>query len=170
AAALDCGKAGAGGELGLSLTDGRRLRSKTIVIASGARYRRPDCPRLIEFEGRGVSYWASALEAKMCAGAEVVLVGGGNSAGRAAGFKAEHAAKVFILIRGSGLAASMSRYLIDRIDATPNIELRPHTELKQLHGDRLDGLTAVSWRDSRTGIEEKRPIRNVFLFVGADPE
>jgi thioredoxin reductase (NADPH) len=170
AAALDCSKAGPDGELSLQLTDARRLRSRTVVIASGARYRRPAVPRLSEFEGRGVSYWASALEAKMCADAEVVLVGGGNSAGQAAVFLAQHATKVFILIRGGSLAASMSRYLIDRIDATPNIELRPHTELTQLHGDPVEGLTAVTWRNNQTGVEEKRPIRHVFLFVGADPE
>ncbi|TMG89083.1 MAG: thioredoxin reductase, partial [Betaproteobacteria bacterium] len=170
AAALDCSKAGLDGELSLKLTDERRLRSRTVVIASGARYRRPAVPRLSEFEGRGVSYWASALEAKMCAGAEVVVVGGGNSAGQAAVFLAQHASKVFILIRGGSLAASMSRYLIDRIDATPNIELRTHTELTQLHGDLGEGLTAVTWRNKQTGVEEKRPIRHVFLFVGADPE
>ena len=108
-------------------------------------------PRLSEFEGRGVSYWASALEGKMCANTEVALVGGGNSAGQAAVFLAQHATKVFILIRGPSLAASMSRYLIDRIDATANIELRPHTELTRLHGDPKEGLAAVSWRDTRTG-------------------
>jgi len=170
AAALDCSEAGRSGEFSLKLTDGRRLRSRAVVIASGARYRRPAVPRLGEFEGRGVSYWASALEAKMCANAEVALVGGGNSAGQAAVFLAEHASKVFILIRGSSLASSMSRYLIDRIGATPNIELRPHTELTQLHGDLVEGLTGVSWRNQQTGIEEQRPIRHVFLFVGADPE
>jgi thioredoxin reductase (NADPH) len=170
AIALDCSRAGTGGEFSLKLTDERRLRSKTVVIASGARYRRPAVQRLNEFEGRGVSYWASAFEAKMCTDAEVVLVGGGNSAGQAAVFLAQHAAKVFMLIRGPGLATSMSRYLIDRIDATPNIELRPQTELTQLHGDSAEGLTAVSWRDKQTGLEEKRPIRQVFLFVGADPE
>jgi thioredoxin reductase (NADPH) len=170
AAALDCSKAGLDGELALKLTDERRLRSRTVVIASGARYRRPAVPRLSEFEGRGVSYWASALEAKMCADVEVVVVGGGNSAGQAAVFLAQHATKVFILIRGGSLAASMSRYLIDRIDATPNIELRPHTELTQLHGDLVEGLTAVTWRNKQTGVEEKRPIRHVFLFAGADPE
>jgi thioredoxin reductase (NADPH) len=170
AAALDCSKTNAGGEFSLQLTDGRRLRARTVVIASGARYRRPAVPRLNEFEGRGVSYWASAFEAKMCAGAEVALVGGGNSAGQAAVFLAQHATKVFVLIRGPSLAATMSRYLIDRISATPNIALRPHTELTQLHGDPAEGLTAVSWRDKQTGIEEKRPIRYVFLFAGADPE
>src|SRR5438094_7303915 len=100
ATALDCSKAGLDGKLSLQLTDERRLKSRTVVIASGARYRRPAVPRLSEFEGRGVSYWASALEAKMCAGAEVVVVGGGNSAGQAAVFLAQHASKVFILIRG----------------------------------------------------------------------
>jgi thioredoxin reductase (NADPH) len=170
AAALDCLRAGPSGELSLTLSDGRKLRSRTVVIATGVRYRRPAVPRLEEFEGRGVWYWASALEAKTCANDEVVLVGGGNSAGQAAVFLAQFSPKVYMLIRGPSLAASMSRYLIDRIDATPNIEMRPHTELTQLHGDQAAGLAAVSWRDSRTGIEEERPIRHVFLFVGADPE
>ena len=156
AAALDCSKAGAAGELGLSLTDGRRLRGKTVVIASGARYRRPDVPRLSEFEGRGVSYWASALEAKMCARTEVALVGGGNSAGQAAVYLAQSASRVHMLVRGPGLAASMSRYLIDRIDATPNIELHRHTQLTGLAGEPAGGLAAIAWRDDRTGIEEQR--------------
>ena len=170
AAALDCTRAEPDGELTVTLADGRRLRTRTVVIASGARYRRPDVPRLAEFEGRGVWYWASALEAKMCAQSEVVLVGGGNSAGQAAVFLAGHASNVHLLVRGPGLAASMSRYLIDRIDATPNIELHPSTQLTALHGDLPDGLGAVTWRHSDTGIEEQRPIRHVFLFVGADPE
>ena len=169
ASALDCAR-GPDGELVLMLSDGRKLRSRALVVASGARYRRPDVPRLSEFEGRGVWYWASALEAKMCANAEVALVGGGNSAGQAAVFLAQYAPKVHILVRGPGLAASMSRYLIDRIEATPNIELHMHTELTQLRGELPDGLAAVSWRNNRTGIEEERPIRHVFLFVGADPE
>ena len=107
---------------------------------------------------------------KIFAQAEVALVGGGNSAGQAAVFLAQHAAKVFMLVRRPSLAASMSRYLIDRIDATPNIELRPHTQLTQLHGDLPGDLAAVSWRDHQRGIEEERPIGHVFLFVGADPE
>jgi thioredoxin reductase (NADPH) len=170
AAALDCSNAGPKGELSIRLSDGRKLRARTVVIASGARYRRPEVPRLGEFEGRGVWYWASGPEAKMCEHAEVVLVGGGNSAGQAAVFLAQSAAKVFMLVRGPSLAASMSQYLIDRIAATPNIELRPHTELTQLHGDAKDGLRAVSWRNDKDGTEEEHPIRNVFLFVGADPE
>jgi thioredoxin reductase (NADPH) len=168
-AALDC-SGSANGELIVRLTDGRRLRAKTVVVASGARYRRPDVPRLAEFEGRGVWYWASALEAKMCAQTEVALVGGGNSAGQAAVFLSQHAAKVHMLVRGPSLAASMSRYLIDRIEAAPNIELRPHTELTQLHGELPGGLNAVTWRERKQGVEEERPLRNIFLFVGADPE
>lgn len=167
---LDCTRALPGGELGVRLSDGRRLRARSVVIASGARYRRPEVPRLKDFEGRGVWYWASAIEATMCARTEVALVGGGNSAGQAAVFLSQHAAKVYMLVRGPSLAASMSRYLIDRIEATPNIELRPHTEITRLHGDVPGGLAAVSWRDRRAGTEDEKALRNMFLFVGADPE
>ena len=167
---LDCTRTGPDRELIVRLTDGRRLRARTVVIASGARYRRPSVQRVSEFEGRGIWYWASAIEATMCAQTEVALVGGGNSAGQAAVFLSQHASRVHVLVRGPGLAASMSRYLIDRIEATPNIELRPHTEITQLRGDARAGLAGVSWRDHRTGIEEERALRNVFLFVGADPE
>lgn len=167
---LDCTRSGPDRELVVRLVDGRRLRARSVVIASGARYRRPGVPRLKEFEGRGVWYWASAIEATMCAQTEVALVGGGNSAGQAAVFLSTHASKVHVLVRGSGLAASMSRYLIDRIEATPNIELRPHTEMTQLHGDAVAGLSGVSWRNHHAGTEEHTAIRNVFLFVGAEPE
>jgi thioredoxin reductase (NADPH) len=169
-AALDCGRAAHDGNLSLTLADGRKLKSRTVVVASGARYRRPALPRLAEFEGRGVWYWASSLEARMCAHEEVALVGGGNSAGQAAVFLGQHAAKVSMLVRGPSLAASMSRYLIDRIEATPNIELHFNTELTKLHGDPARGLAAASWRHRTNGAEEGRPVRNVFLFVGADPE
>jgi thioredoxin reductase (NADPH) len=170
AKSMDCSRAGADGELALVLSDGRRLRARTVVIASGARYRRPAVPRLGEFEGRGVWYWASAIEARMCAQSDVVLVGGGNSAGQAAVFLSQYAAHVHMLVRGAGLAASMSRYLIDRIDATPNIELQTHSELTHLHGDPQGGLEAASWRNHRTGQERQQALRNVFLFVGAEPE
>src|SRR3954467_365313 len=99
----------------LEFGDGRAVRSRTVVIATGARYRRPECSNLAAMEGRGVWYWASPIEARMCAGQEVVLVGGGNSAGQAAVFLASHVSKVWMLVRGPGLAASMSKYLIDRI-------------------------------------------------------
>jgi thioredoxin reductase (NADPH) len=167
---LDCSRAASDGELSFTLGDGRRLRSRTLVIASGVRYRRPEVPRLGDFEGRGIWYWASSVEAKMCSQTEVVLVGGGNSAGQAAVFLSQHAAKVNVLVRGPSLAASMSRYLIDRIEATPNIELQPHTELTQLHGEALTGLSGVTWRNRQTGDEQRKDLRNVFLFVGADPE
>ena len=152
------------------LTDGRRLRSRTVVIASGAAYRRPDVPRLAEFEGRGVWYWASALEANMCTGTEVALVGGGNSAGQAAVFLSQHVSRLHMLVRSSGLATSMSQYLIDRIDATPNIELRTHTRLTQLQGEPGGHLEAITWCHVQKNLEEQRPVRHVFLFVGADPE
>jgi len=170
AASLDCSDARVGGELRLSLTDGRRIRARTIVIASGARYRRPDVPRLADFEGRGVSYWVSAIEARMCAQTEVALVGGGNSAGQAAVYLSQAASKVHMLVRGRDLAASMSRYLIDRIEATANIELHYLTQLTALHGDEpTEGLAAITWRN-RTGSEVQRPLGHLFLFIGADPE
>src|SRR4051794_12178078 len=153
----------------LDLADGKRLRGRTLVIACGARYRRPsDCSNLRALEGRGVWYWASPIEAKMCAGEEVVLVGGGNSAGQAAVFLSGHAAKVWMLVRGPGLAASMSNYLIERIAATPNIEVLTRPEITSLSGSRELGTESVTWR-SGSGHNETRPIRHVFLFLGADP-
>jgi thioredoxin reductase (NADPH) len=157
------------GGLSLSLTDGRLVRGRTVVAASGARYRRPAIPRLAEYEGRGVWYWASALDAQRCAGSEVALVGGGNSAGQGAVFLSQHAAKVYMLVRGPSLAGTMSRYLVDRIAASANIELLPHTELTQIRGDPADGLAGISWR-ARLGAERHEPIGNLFLFVGAEPE
>jgi thioredoxin reductase (NADPH) len=170
AVSLDCTRSAQNrGDLLLTLADARTIRARTVVIASGARYRRPDVPRLAEFEGRGVWYWASALEAKLCSGGEVVLVGGGNSAGQAAVFLAEHASRVHILIRGAGLATSMSRYLIDRIDANAKIVLHANTRLTGLSGEHGE-LETVSWQETTTGVEEHHAIRHVFLFVGADPE
>ena len=170
AVSLDCSGAHTGEGLRVGLADGRQLRARTVVVASGARYRRPQVPRLAEFEGRGVWYWASAIEARMCTKQEVALVGGGNSAGQAAVFLSQHAALVNILVRGPSLAASMSRYLIDRIEASPNIVLRPHTELVSLHGEPATGLEGATWRDARTGGQHDCPARNLFLFVGAEPE
>ncbi len=166
AASLDCSQP----KPQVLLTDGRRLTARTIIIASGARYRRPDVPRLAEFEGRGVSFWASAIEARLCEDAEVVLVGGGNSAGQAAVFLSQHAAKVHMLIRGSGLAVSMSQYLIDRIKATPNIELHTESRLVALDGDSRTGLASIAWHCGRTDARSEGKIRHLFLFVGADPE
>jgi thioredoxin reductase (NADPH) len=167
---LDCSRAHSEREFAVELADGRRVRSRCVVIASGARYRRPALPRIADFEGRGIFYWASALEARMCESSDVVLVGGGNSAGQAAVFLSGHAARVHMLVRGPGLAASMSRYLIDRIEATPNIELLTRTELVALDGCPAAGLRQVRWRCTPTGEEAQRDLRHVFLFVGADPE
>ncbi|HEY2254869.1 MAG TPA: FAD-dependent oxidoreductase [Variovorax sp.] len=169
--ALDCSGAERTGELAVRLTDGRRLRSKTVVIASGARYRRPEVPRLAEFEGRGIWYWASALEARLCEQQEVALVGGGNSAGQAAVFLSQQASLVNLLVRGPSLAATMSRYLIDRIDASPNIRLRPYSELVRLNGDPAHGgLNGATWRNRQSGAEHDCDTRNIFLFIGAVPE
>ena len=118
---LDCSQRD--GAFALATECGQSLRAKSIVVASGARYRRPEIENLDAFEGRGVWYWASPIEAKLCVGQDVVLVGGGNSAGQAAVFLSGHARKVYMIIRGGGLGASMSRYLIERIEAAPNIEL-----------------------------------------------
>jgi thioredoxin reductase (NADPH) len=164
---LDCSRAT--GALALDLEGGERIRARAVVVASGARYRRPAIPELVGFEGRGVWYWASPNEARLCAGEEVVLVGGGNSAGQGAVYLSAHAAKVRMMVRGPGLAESMSRYLIDRIAAAPNIELMTQTEIVGLSGKSHVGLEGVRWRDHRTGVETEAPIRNVFLFVGADP-
>ncbi|HTI66833.1 MAG TPA: FAD-dependent oxidoreductase [Caulobacteraceae bacterium] len=164
--ALDCSRRD--GALGLELHEGGRLRARALVIASGARYRRPEIANLAAFEGKGVWYWASPIESRLCAGEDVVLVGGGNSAGQAAVFLSATARTVLMMVRAEGLAASMSRYLIERIAATPNIELTTQSELTALEGSDA-GLERVRWRNRRTGEETERELRNVFLFVGADP-
>jgi thioredoxin reductase (NADPH) len=143
-------------------------RARTVVIACGAVYRRPAVPGIERFEGSGVHYWASPIEARLCAGEEVVLVGGGNSAGQAAVYLARHVAHVYILVRGADLAESMSRYLIDRIKAIPNISLLTRTIVTALDG-REEQLEWVTWRNETTGEETRRAIRHLFLFIGADP-
>jgi thioredoxin reductase (NADPH) len=153
----------------LHLDDGERVRASAIVIASGARYRRLSVGNLSDFEGHGVYYWASPLEAKLCERREVVLVGGGNSAGQAAVYLASKAAFVHMLVRSPNLNDSMSKYLIDRLEALPNVELHTHTELIELKGTRETGLQGVVWRDRRNGQTEAHAIRHVFLFIGADP-
>jgi thioredoxin reductase (NADPH) len=164
---LDC--AHVDGALAVDMDDGARVRARSVVIASGARYRRPAVAELGRFEGRGLWYWASPIEARLCAGEEVIVVGGGNSAGQGAVFLSGHAAKVRMMVRGPGLAESMSRYLIDRIEATPNIELMTRTEIVALEGPEGGGVERVRWRDRRNEAESEAPIRNVFLFIGADP-
>jgi thioredoxin reductase (NADPH) len=165
--ALDC--SADDGLFGLRLDCGQAVRARAVVVASGARYRRPPIANLPEFDGRGVWYWASPVEARLCAGEEVILVGGGNSAGQAAVYLSGQAAKVRMMVRASGLADSMSRYLIERIAATPNIELMMETEIVALDGNPASGLERVTWRNRRNGEETTGEIRNVFLFIGADP-
>jgi len=165
---LDCSRED--GAFGLALEGTEMLRARSVVVASGARYRRPEIDRLAEFEGRGVWYWASPIEARLCAEQEVVLVGGGNSAGQAAVFLSGHARKVHMVIRGGGLGASMSRYLIERIEAAANIELVFNTEVVGLEGVQDTALERVRSRSRLSGEESGIDnIRNLFLFVGADP-
>lgn len=152
----------------LTMEDGGTLTARTVVVASGAAYRRLDLENFSEFEGRGVWYWASPLEAQLCANQEVIVVGGGNSAGQAAVFLSGHASKVRVMVRGPGLKETMSSYLIDRIASAPNIELMPYTEITALHAGEDGALARVAWHCREHGDGES-PISNVFLFVGADP-
>jgi thioredoxin reductase (NADPH) len=167
--ALDCEAGRKDGLHHLILVDHPPVLARTVVIASGARYRRPSIPNLANFEGRGIWYWASPIEARLCAGRDVILIGGGNSAGQAAVYLSTLAATVHLLVRGDGLAETMSRYLVDRIAATSNIKLMPRTEVTGLEGAPERGLEAVRWRSRGAAAEEVREIRNVFVFVGADP-
>ncbi len=153
----------------LELADGRRVRTRAVVIATGARYRRPEIPNLAQFEGRGVSYWSSPVEARLCRNEDVVLVGGGNSAGQAAVFLASHARHVRVLVRGQGLSSTMSHYLIERIAGCRNIEVIGETEVVELLGTPDQGLQGVRWRNRRTGAEEQHAITHLFVFTGADP-
>jgi thioredoxin reductase (NADPH) len=151
----------------LELDNGQRVRSRTVIIASGARYRKPVLEKLETLEGAGVYYGATYLESQFCRDQEIAVIGGGNSAGQAAVFLSGTALKVNVLIRSEGLAASMSRYLIRRIETTENIELLPWTELVELHGDEC--LEAVSWRNRQSGEQTVHPVRHLFVFIGASP-
>jgi len=151
----------------LELTDGRRLKARTVVIASGARYRRPAIRDLPHYEGRGVSYWASPIEARLCACEEVALVGGGNSAGQAIVFLAPQVARLNLFVRRD-LSETMSRYLIDRIAALRNVEIHVGSDIVALDGD-ADGLTSATFRKRADGSSHRLDIRHLFLFIGADP-
>jgi thioredoxin reductase (NADPH) len=158
----------ANGRFVLQLRDGEWVTTRSVVIASGARYRSFAVDNLHAFESSSVHYWASPLEAKLCAKQEVALVGAGNSAGQAAVYLASQGVKVWVLVRGAALAASMSRYLIDRIEGLANIEVVTRAQVTGLEG--RDGmLEAVRWRVGATGEELRREIRHLFLFIGADP-
>jgi thioredoxin reductase (NADPH) len=152
----------------LSVGDDETLQARSVVVASGARYRRLDVANLSQFEGSSVHYWASPIEAGLCAGQEVALVGAGNSAGQAAVYLASRVKKVWLLARGGSLAASMSHYLVERIKAQPNITVLAQTEITALDGTG-GNLETVRWRDRASGVETTHPIRHLFLFIGADP-
>jgi thioredoxin reductase (NADPH) len=157
-----------GGLFHLTVASGETIRARAVVIATGASYKRLAVSNLAEFEGSHVHYWASPIEARLCSGQEVVLVGGGNSAGQGAVYLASQVKKVTMLVRGPGLAATMSRYLIDRIKAQPNIELVTHSEITKLEGEN-GILKSVCWTNRETGAQTERDISHVFLFIGADP-
>ena len=151
----------------IEMENGARIPARTIVIATGAEYRKPPLESFARFEGAGIYYGATFLEAQLCIGEEVIVVGGGNSAGQAAVFLAEAAKRVHLLIRSARLSESMSRYLIRRIEETPAIVLRPHTEIVALDGG--DHLESVRWRNNQTGQTEEHKIRHVFVMTGAAP-
>jgi thioredoxin reductase (NADPH) len=160
---LDCGHR----PCRVQLATGEKVQARAIVIATGARYRRLEVDRLAEFEGTSVHYWASPLEGDLCAGEDVALVGGGNSAGQATVYLATRARQVTLIARRP-LLDTMSRYLVDRIEAQPNVEVVIGCEISGLEG--AEGiLEAVSWRDRRSGKATRRRVRYLFSFIGADP-
>jgi thioredoxin reductase (NADPH) len=153
--------------LRVDLEGGETLRARAVVIATGAQYRKLDVPELGRFEGVGIYYAATFVESQRCGADEVVVVGGGNSAGQAAVFLARTARRVHVLIRAADLSASMSRYLIRRIDETPNITLHRRTRITALAGG--DHLEEVTWKSGDDGAETRHPIRHVFSMAGAAP-
>jgi thioredoxin reductase (NADPH) len=152
----------------LRLRDGERVSTRSVVVASGAKYRRLAVAKLDDFEMTSVHYWASPLEAKLCAKQEIALVGAGNSAGQAAVYLASQAAKVWMLVRRPSLAETMSRYLVDRIESLPNVEVVTGAQVSGLEG-RNGVMEAVRWRVDGAGQDVRRPVRHLFLFIGAEP-
>jgi thioredoxin reductase (NADPH) len=160
--ALNCGEY----PLAVELAGSRRIATRTVIIASGAQYRRPAADALGRFEGRGVYYWATPIEARLCRNETVLLVGGGNSAGQAVVFLASHAAHVHVLVRGADLYHSMSRYLVDRITSLPNVTIHTGSEVTGFEGD--ERLELVHYRRGDGGAESIAT-HHVFLFIGAEP-
>ena len=151
----------------ISLEEGASFGARAVVVATGARYRKLDVPDYATFEGSGIHYAATAMEARLCDGEEVAVVGGGNSAGQAAVFLARNSGHVHILIRGAGLAATMSDYLVQRITTSPKITVHPFTEVTGLAGDKF--LSKVTWTERKTAKSETREIANLFVMIGAEP-
>lgn len=151
----------------LQLDDGGSVQGRSIIVAAGAQYRKLDLPNLAQFEGVGIYYGATTVEAQLCADEEVAVVGGGNSAGQAALFLSAHAKHVHLLVRGPSLSATMSRYLISRIEACQDITLRTRTEIEALEGESR--LERVRWRQAETGAADTHDIQHLFLMTGACP-
>jgi len=151
----------------VTLDDGTTLAARCIVISSGAQYNKPKISNLARFEGQGVYYGATFMESQWCDGEDVIVVGGGNSAGQAAVFMSQTAHKVHMLVRAGELSSTMSRYLIQRIEENPSIELHYRTEITELAGDAH--LEAVTWKNSATGETSSHSIRHVFVMTGASP-
>ena len=151
----------------VELDDGGSARGRTLIIAAGSRYRRLNLPNLAQFEGVGVYYGATHVEAGVCRDEEIAVVGGGNSAGQAALFLSGIASHVYLLVRGPGLADTMSRYLISRIEASPQITLLTWTSIEALEGN--GHLKRVRWRNTKTGTSDIHEIQHLFVMTGADP-
>ncbi|HUK88884.1 MAG TPA: NAD(P)/FAD-dependent oxidoreductase, partial [Blastocatellia bacterium] len=151
----------------VTIDTGPRLATRSIIIATGAEYRKLALPNLSQFENAGIYYGATFIESQLCSGEEVIVVGGGNSAGQAAVFLSQTCKRVYVLIRAECLAKTMSRYLIRRIEGSPTIDLRPRTEIAALDGNHH--LERVTWRDNKTGQTETHNIRHVFVMAGAVP-
>ena len=151
----------------IEIGNGAVVRARSIIIATGAEYRKPPFENLSQFEGAGVYYAATFMEAQLCSAEEAIVVGGGNSAGQAAVFLAHTARHIHLLVRSDGIAESMSTYLIRRIDENPNITLHPRTEISALEGG--SHLERIRWRDNRSGDDEVHAIRHVFVMTGASP-
>ncbi|HLJ44908.1 MAG TPA: FAD-dependent oxidoreductase [Bryobacteraceae bacterium] len=151
----------------VKLDGGEELAARTIVIATGAQYNKPALPNLERFEGNGVYYGATYMESQLCTGEEVAVVGGGNSAGQAAAFLAQTASRVYMLVRAAELSSTMSRYLIQRLEENPKVDLHYQTEISGLDGE--DHLERLTWRDRRTGAESEHAVRHLFIMTGASP-
>jgi thioredoxin reductase (NADPH) len=164
----DGSRVGGADAVELTLSEEKSVKARAVVVASGARYKRPAMTNLKQFEGDSVHYWASPAEAKLCAGEEIALVGAGNSAGQAVVFLAPKVKRLTMLVRGNGLEASMSRYLIDRIKMLENVDILVRSEVVELHGDR--GMLESATVRNRTSGETSRILaRHLFLFIGAEP-
>jgi thioredoxin reductase (NADPH) len=166
---LRCDGSRDGETVELTLSEQGSVRARAVVVASGARYKRPAIVNLKPFEGYNVHYWASPVEAKLCTDQEIALVGAGNSAGQAVVFLAPQVRRLTMIVRADGLEASMSRYLVDRIRSLGNIDVLVQSELAELHGDHAGALEAATVRNRASGATTRLQMRQLFLFIGAEP-